>query len=54
MPVAFWGDGDRGQLVNNHGEVFTATMTVPPRRADALRPERICATCWLLPASRRT
>ena len=29
QPVAYWGDST-GQLVNNHGEVFTATMTVPP------------------------
>ena len=28
-PVAYWGDST-GQLVNNYGEVFTATMTVPP------------------------
>lgn len=28
-PVAYWGEST-GQLVNNHGEVFTATMTVPP------------------------
>jgi len=28
-PVARWGDG-RGELVNSHGEVFTAAMTVPP------------------------
>ncbi len=29
QPVAYWGDST-GQLVNNHGEVFAATMTVPP------------------------
>ena len=29
QPVAYWGEST-GQLVNNHGEVFTATMTVPP------------------------
>ena len=29
LPVAYWGEST-GQLVNNHGEVFTATMTVPP------------------------
>ena len=28
-PVAYWGEST-GQLVNSHGEVFTATMTVPP------------------------
>ena len=28
-PVAYWGEST-GQLVNNHGEVFTATMAVPP------------------------
>ena len=28
-PVAYWGDAT-GQLVNSHGEVFTATMTAPP------------------------
>lgn len=28
-PVAYWGDST-GQLVNSYGEVFTATMTVPP------------------------
>ena len=27
-PVAYWGDST-GQLVNSHGEVFSATMTVP-------------------------
>jgi len=29
LPVAYWGDST-GQLVNSHGEVFAATMTVPP------------------------
>ncbi len=29
QPVAYWGDST-GQLANNHGEVFAATMTVPP------------------------
>lgn len=29
QPVAYWGEST-GQLVNNHGEVFTATMSVPP------------------------
>ena len=29
QPVAYWGDST-GQLVNSHGEVFTAAMTVPP------------------------
>ena len=29
QPVAYWGDST-GQLVNSHGEVFAATMTVPP------------------------
>lgn len=28
-PVAFWGQAT-GQLVNTHGEVFSAVMTVPP------------------------
>ncbi|MDQ5882191.1 MAG: cell division protein FtsQ [Pseudomonadota bacterium] len=28
QPVAFWGEGT-GQLVNTHGEVFAAVMTVP-------------------------
>jgi cell division protein FtsQ len=28
QPVAFWGEAS-GQLVNSHGEVFTATMSVP-------------------------
>ena len=29
VPVAFWGPAT-GQLVNTHGEVFSAVMTVPP------------------------
>jgi cell division protein FtsQ len=29
VPVAFWGQAT-GQLVNSYGEVFTATMNVPP------------------------
>lgn len=29
VPVAFWGQAT-GQLVNTHGEVFSAVMTVPP------------------------
>lgn len=31
-PVAYWGDST-GQLVNSYGEVFAATMTVPPPSA---------------------
>ena len=33
VPVAFWGVAT-GQLVNSHGEIFAAGMTVPP--ADAM------------------
>lgn len=29
MPVAYWGDST-GQLVNSYGEVFAATMSLPP------------------------
>ena len=29
VPVAFWGQGT-GQLVNSHGEVFVAAMSIPP------------------------
>ncbi|MFT3849209.1 MAG: cell division protein FtsQ/DivIB [Propionivibrio sp.] len=28
-PVAYWGDSS-GQLVNSYGEVFAATMSIPP------------------------
>lgn len=30
-PVAFWGPAT-GQLVNTHGEVFSAVMTLPPEK----------------------
>ena len=30
-PVAFWGQAT-GQLVNTHGEVFSAVMSTPPQR----------------------
>jgi cell division protein FtsQ len=30
VPVAFWGQAT-GQLVNSYGEVFAASMTVPPK-----------------------
>jgi len=29
VPVAFWGQAT-GQLVNSHGEVFAAVMSIPP------------------------
>jgi len=32
VPVAFWGVAT-GQLVNSHGEIFAAGMTVPPAEA---------------------
>ena len=32
VPVAFWGAAT-GQLVNSHGELFVATLSVPPQTA---------------------
>ena len=32
IPVAFWGQAS-GQLVNSYGEVFTASISVPPSEA---------------------